>query len=270
MYLLVDIGATNTRLAVSRDEKSIGDPLIIPTNQNFKKAIGELRDTAKKLTSRKIKKVVVGAPGPFNKEKNKIVGSQNLPHWNGCPLKGALRRSLRVPVVLENDSALVGLGETVFGAGKGKSIVAYITVSTGVGGVKIVNGKINDNAFGFEPGGQIIDYRHNKTLEDLISGSAIEEKYHKKPYEIKSKKFWKDMAKILAFGLNNVVVHWSPEIIVIGGSVMKKIPIPDTSRYLKQILSGYGYKHFPLVKKAKLGNFGGLYGGLALLKNKKI
>jgi glucokinase len=50
-----------------------------------------------------------------------------------------------------------GLGEAVFGAGKGREIVVYMTISTGVGGARIVGGKIDASAMGFEPGHQIID-----------------------------------------------------------------------------------------------------------------
>ena len=58
---------------------------------------------------------------------------------------------------LANDSDLDGLGEATVGAGKGFNIVAYITVSTGIGGVRIVGGKIDVSTYGFEPGHQIID-----------------------------------------------------------------------------------------------------------------
>ena len=53
------------------------------------------------------------------------------------------------PIFLQNEAALEGLGEAVLGSGKDKKLVVLITVGTGVGGVKIVNGRFDDNLLGF-------------------------------------------------------------------------------------------------------------------------
>jgi len=88
-------------------------------------------------------------------------------------------------VFIENDASIVGLGEAVSGAGMGEEIVVYITVSTGVGGTRIVSGEIDEHAYGFEPGHELINMQDS--LEDLVSGTAVEERliksrmrFHKK------------------------------------------------------------------------------------------
>ena len=179
-----------------------------------------------------------------------------------------MRKIFHAPVFLENDAALAGLGEAVFGAGKGKKIVAYLTISTGVGGCRIVDGKIDENSQGFEPGHQIIFSDKNIiTLENLVSGTAIEKKYGKKPYEIFDVKIWNNVANNLAYGLHNVAVLWSPDIIILGGSMMKKIGIPveRVKFHLSKILNIFPKP--PLIKKSKLGDLAGLYGALAHLKS---
>jgi predicted NBD/HSP70 family sugar kinase len=119
----------------------------------------------------------------------KIAGgmSRSIPNWPSGyeKFKSDLAEKFgSAEIAVENDAAIVGLGEANWGAGRGFEIVAYITVSTGVGGAKIVNGKIDEHAVGFEPGKQIISTASSpdastgtsKTLEDMISGRALREK----------------------------------------------------------------------------------------------
>ena len=78
------------------------------------------------------------------------------------------------------------------GAGKGEEIVAYIKVSTGIGGVRIVDGKIDRNILGFEPGYQIIDPTGTLCpicdsaghLKSHVSGAALEARFNKRAYKI--------------------------------------------------------------------------------------
>ena len=179
----------------------------------------------------------------------------------------------RAPVFLENDAALTGLGEVWYGAAKGKKIAVFITVSTGVGGSRIVNGKIDANFFGFEPGHQILDIGacsgkicKDSYLLNRISGSAIKKRFNKKPEEISSKKIKDDLSRWLAIGLNNAIVFWSPEIIVLGGSIMNIIPLDKVRGHLRKILKIFPAP--PPIKKAALGDLGGLYGALILLKQR--
>lgn len=271
MYILFDIGGSKMRVAASSDCRKFSEPLIVRTPKNFKEGIRAFGALIKSTSpGKKIKAIAGGLPGYFDKEKTKIMGcAPNLNGWIGKPLKKKIQEITKSPVYLENDSDLVGLGEAVSGAGRGYEIVAYLTVSTGVGGGRIVNGKIDTGRFGFEPGNQYIDYKNKKDLEDLIGGRSVEKKYHKKPYEILDKKFWDKMAEILAYGVNNTIVHWSPDAIVIGGSMMKKIgiKIPRVELHLKKIMRAFP-NNLPKIKKATLGDFGGLYGAMARIRQR--
>src|SRR3989344_1426609 len=105
--------------------------------------------------------------GCLDAKKETIFHAPNMSKWDNRPLKKELQRALHTKnVFLENDTALVGLGEAVRGSGKGKQIVAYITVSTGINGVRIVNGEIDRSALGFEIGHQILDKNTRHTTEN--------------------------------------------------------------------------------------------------------
>src|SRR3989344_4103913 len=267
MHLLFDIGGTHTRLALTQDGKKFGQPVIIKTPKKYGEAIKTIQSVTEQISQKKkLESAVGGVRGILDRKKGSIFDTHILKNWSNKPLQGSLQKALGCEVILENDSAIVGLGEAVYGSGRGKKIVAYYTISTGVGGVRIVNGRIDKSSIGFEPGKQIIDFKNNKDIEDILSGRAIEKKYHKKPYEITNPKFWDEMAKILAYGLNNAIVHWSPDIFILGGSMMKKIgiPVPRVKYHLSKILEIY--PRLPIIKKATLGDFGGLYGALARIK----
>ncbi|MFH1354411.1 MAG: ROK family protein [bacterium] len=265
MYFLIDIGGTSTRLAISRDGATFDKPESMPTPQNFDEAMARIATLARKLSSRNNIKAVVGVPGPLDQAKTKILGAPNLPGWHNKPLKQKLEQELDVPVFIENDAALAGLGEAAAGAGQDYSIVAYLTISTGVGGTRIVNKKIDLNAIGFEPGHQIIISEQGKilSLEDCVSGTGLKNRYGKPAEQIADPAIWDKVARFLAYGLNNITVHWSPHCIVLGGSVTKSIPFDKLQNYFQQITTIY--PQLPVLKPAALGDSAGLAGALAYL-----
>lgn len=268
MYLLFDIGGTSMRLA-SSDGKKINRIIKAPTPKNFGAALKQFANLAKKLNIKSLKSAAGGLPGPFNKQTGRLLTPPNLPLWRGKDAAREFKKILKAPVLMENDAALGALGEANFGAGKGKNIVAYLTISTGIGGAKIVGGKIDANALGFEPGKQIIDFANQKTLESFASGNALQKKYKLLPSKIKNKNIWDKEAYALACGLANIIVLWSPEIVVLGGGLVLTGPLSLklVEQNLKNVLKIF--PKTPAIKKARLGDNSGLYGALALLKLKK-
>jgi glucokinase len=275
MYGYFDIGGTKTRVAVSRDGKSFGEPVKFDTPQDFEEGIHRISEELRKLSGDQVFLAIGGGiAGPLNHERTTLLMAPHLPQWVGKPIVEALLANVRTHhVYLENDSAIVGLGESHYGAGKGDAIMAYITVSTGVGGVRIVDGHIDRSSIGFEPGHQILDIDktmfpelHADEAEEIISGTAIAERFHKKAYEVTDPAVWEELAKLLAYLLNNVTVFWSPDSIVLGGSMVvgdPAIPVDRVAYHLDQILTIFPKK--PVVKEATLKDLGGLYGAMAFV-----
>lgn len=275
MYILFDIGGTNMRIAVTRDGESFGDPIVIATPKTFEEGMELFAHHARVLShGEKVKGVVGGIAGTLTRDKGTLIASPNLPGWIGNPLRGKLHDILGAAVHIENDSAMVGLGEAIYGAGRGFDIVAYLTISTGVGGARIINGMIDESSNGFEPGHQIIDPDNSlcpecegNDLESYVSGTAITKRYGVKPHEITDPEVWDTLAKFLAYGLNNTIAYWSPHVIVLGGSMMKTIgiPIEGVKKHLREI-----FRIMPdvtRIEKATLGDLGGLWGAIAYIKN---
>ena len=269
MYILADIGGTKMRVARSDDLRSFGEPIIMETPQSYEEGLKDLIDTALVLAEGKtIEAMAVGFPGVLSHDKQSILSSEHLSQWAGRMFANDIERGALTSVSLENDTALVGLGEATEGAGRGDSIVAYITISTGVNGVRIVDGAIDRTTLGFEIGGQYLSIDDKlSTLEELVSGAAIEKKYGKHPRELgKDSSLWEELAPIVAIGIHNTILHWSPESVVLGGSMMNEIGISVDSvkAHLETIMKKL--PKIPNIVHSKLHDAGGLYGGLARLR----
>jgi len=269
MYIFFDIGGTKMRVAASRDGEKIEEPRVVPTPQNYREGVEALCTITRELTgAAKIDAVYGGVAGPFDKDRSMALAAPNLPEWAQKPLKRDIEQALSTTVMLENDSALAALGEANFGAGRGYEIVAYMGVGTGIGGARIVGGRIDKNAIGFEIGHQIIS-EGGKRLHEYISGRTIQETYQKLPSEITDKEIWEHGARILAIGVHNMLVHWSPNVVVLGGSLVNDewgMRVGQVREQVKNIVKIY--PNIPEIKPATLKDYAGLYGALALLRQK--
>lgn len=251
------------RIARARSNEAFDEPSILPTPATFAEALTMIGVEVVSLTGgEKPARVVGGVAGALAADNDLLVRAPHLTDWMNRKVGSALAEAIGTPVELYNDADLATLGEANFGAGKGFQRVAYLTISTGVGGGLVQGGEIRRGRYTLEPGHQIIE--NGQTLEELISGTALEAKYNQKPYEIKDEAVWEEAARRLAVGLHNVIVFWSPEIIVVGGSMMKEIGIPldktiDHLRFIHKI-----YPELPEIRSGALGDQGGLYGALVL------
>ena len=276
MYLLFDIGGTKTRIAFSQDGYYFDDPFIFSTPQSYHDGISTILSIKEKnAPGNMFCAAVGGVAASFDRGGEKIIsGGKQLQDWLDKPIKHDLERAFGCPVHIKNDTMMAGLAQAHLGPAHGYKISVYVTISTGVGGAIIVDGKIDDNTFGFEPGWQIIDagnalcngWSEKGYLIDYISGKSIEENEHKKPSDINDEAFWNSRADFLAIGLHNITTMWSPEIITLGGSLMKSMSFEYIQeKYTESISKIFPYQQ-PILKEAAFGDTVGLHGALAYIK----
>lgn len=264
MYILIDIGGTNTRVARTDDKESFGEPIIFSTPQNFDEWFSILIGHITTLTNGEhITTIIAGMAGIFSPDHSTIHISPHLPEWQGINLKQKLGGWFNCEATIENDTALVGLGEAVFGSGKGFDIVVYLTISTGVGGVRLVDGKVDRNKFGFEIGHQIVN--DGKELEYYLAGSSHEKRFGKPSREIKDPEFWKEVDYYGGILAANTTMYWSPAVIVFGGPVVNDMHLDEVTHHAKIFTPMY--ETLPVFVRSSLGALGGLYGGMAYLKS---
>lgn len=278
MIIVFDIGGTHMRVAASADGAAFGEPIVLDTPADFEHGVTLLSETIHQLAPEAITTIVGGIAGPLDKQRGVITNAPNLSGWNNQPLRDRLAEEFHVPVVLENDTALVGLGEATVGAGKGNGIVAYVTLSTGVNGVRIVDGAIDRNARGFEIGHQIVSSEHINCptcnvpghLEGLIGGRSLEARFGKPPAQLKREdpKIWDDVLHYAAIGVHNMLLHWSPDVVVIGGGMSRDIEASVLEALVRSLMKIW--PTIPPIVPAKLGDLGGLHGGLELARQQSL
>jgi glucokinase len=265
MFLLGDIGGTKTRIVLSRNLKNIDEIFVFETKEKYK----DFLKIIEKLRERKIVKSCFGFAGNFDQKKEKLIYAPNLKDYEGKNLKKDLERRLKCKVILENDAVLAGLGEAYFGVGKNYKIFSYLTFSSGIGGAKFINHKVDENVFGFEPGHSLFLLNQKKykisilEVEDLIGGKNLEEIFKQKLEGIKNKKFWREITKLYALFLVNVSLFWSTEVIIIGGGISKRL---DFKVLNKNFQNFHPLKWKIKILRSKLGDLGVIYGGLAKIK----
>ncbi len=85
----------------------------------------------------------IGTPGIVNAGGRTVLGgAENIKGWEQIPLADIMESATGLPVCVGNDANLMGLGETMYGAGKGLSDVLFLTVGTGIGGAVVAGGKL--------------------------------------------------------------------------------------------------------------------------------
>lgn len=272
MYILLDIGGTSTRIGVSKDGQAIDDIKKIPTSTNFEEGMANIKSIAMDFTKNApITAIGIACAGPLDKAKTKILNAPNLKDYSQKPLKETLETTLNAPAHLDNDAALAGLGEATHGAGKNHNIIAYLTISTGIGGARITNKKIDTSASGFEPGHQIVQADGllcgcgvKGHLEGYASGSGLYAQHNMHAEEITDPAIWSTTAKWIAIGLNNTIMHWSPNIVILGGSLMKTLSTQEITSQLEALSPIITP---PPIEKAQLGDASGLYGALTVCRS---
>lgn len=144
----IDLGGTQLRAALVDGSGALRSRAAAPTDtaggpravlRQMQALFGEV---TRGIDAASIAGVGVSSPGPLDSAAGVVLGIPTLPGWVDIPLTNWLRDMLKLPVTLENDGVAAAIGEWHFGAGRGLSDFVYVTVSTGIGGGVIADGRV--------------------------------------------------------------------------------------------------------------------------------
>jgi len=204
--------------------------------------------------------ISIAAAGAIDFEKGLVTSSPNLPGWHDVSLRDIVKKKYKVNTFLINDASAAALGEQHFGAGQGINNLIYLTVSTGIGGGIIINGRLYSGASGsageighttIDVNGPRCDCGNIGCLEVLVSGTAVAKEAIRRITQggrsslieavggkienitaeevsiaaqegdsLASEVILK-AATHLGVGLANIVNIFNPEMIIIGGGMVK-------------------------------------------------
>lgn len=218
MYLGVDIGGTKTLLAVFDTKGRLVEQHKFPTPHDYNDFVNELTTSVQKLKKHDFKATGVAIPGKVDRKHGVGIAFGNLP-WQDTPIQADCEQILNCPVVVENDANLAGLSEAILIKKEYRNVL-YVTISTGIGGGFITNGKLDSHFLDAEVGQILLEHNGEfKRWEDFASGRAIVEHFGKKASDITSAQDWYVIARNIAVGLINLIAVLTPDAIIIGGGV---------------------------------------------------
>lgn len=265
--IVCDIGGTTTRVARAN---AIAHAVVFPTDPDPVGEAGRIAGAVASLGESSIEHVVCGLAGVIG-ESSIVHTAPNLPLYKGSRFRDALEQALQARVRIANDAYLGALGESLYGAGRGHEIVAYIAVGTGVGGARVVVQSADKARFGQEPGHMPIFHQGEvHELEEWIGGRAVAHRYGQSPKTMTDVVVWNELGAILGEALWTLTLTWSPDIFVFGGSMMLGSPGISLARAAEELSKhNHLYPRLPELKKAELGDFPVLWGAKVVAESEK-
>ena len=233
--LAIDIGGTKFTLAAfrgddmirreSRATDRVGGPM------SMFAAIEEIYVRWKADCELKIERCGLGFGGPVDFPTQTVTLSTHVEGWARYPLVDNVSRLVHAPVVMDNDANVGALGEAIYGAGAGFDPMFYVTLSTGIGGGIIIDGRIyrgHDSLAGeighmnLVPDGPACLCGSKGCFERMCCGLWLERDYGKTANELlQDEAFVKEYVVYLARGLKAAIMLLNPGRIVIGGGIAK-------------------------------------------------
>ncbi|MBI5906748.1 ROK family protein [Candidatus Saccharibacteria bacterium] len=219
MYLGIDIGGSKTLLAVFTNDGKLSKEHKFATNPDYRRFLDDLAAALKSnFADFEFDYACCAVPGRVNRKAGIAEDFGNL-KWHNVAIKNDVGRLVSAPILVENDAKLGGLSEALLVHKKYKKIL-YVTISTGIGGGIIINGKIDPVLADMEPGHMLLEHDGKlKKWEDFASGRAFREKYGKLASEINDQAIWKSFAANIALGLEELLAIIHPDVVIIGGGV---------------------------------------------------
>jgi glucokinase len=128
-----------------------------------------------------VKAIGISFGGPVSQDRQSVLRSNHVANWNGAPLVAELSRAFQLPAVMDNDGNVAALGEWWFGGQRQLDNLAYIQISTGVGGGFIFGRQLyRGGGLAGEVGHYLVDVNgpqcacgRRGCLESVCSGWAI-------------------------------------------------------------------------------------------------
>lgn len=142
--LAIDIGGTNTRLAVVNESFQIEQCVIKPTICHDKdKFMQNIIDGIRELNLKDVCCIGAGVPGVVDRKKGVILELPNV-HVQDIEFAKILKKETGLETYLRNDAEVACLAEAYAPKAKKFSRVFFITISTGLGGALCVDKVIQD------------------------------------------------------------------------------------------------------------------------------
>ena len=229
----------------------------------------------------------IGCGGPLDSANGVLIAPLHLPGWKDLPIVELATAAFDRPAVLENDATACAAGEHRYGAGRGAQNMVYLTVSTGVGGGVVIDGRLHRgrSGNGGELGHVTVDWHGRECrgcgrrgcLEAYASGTSIAERAREaglkdagaadvaaaaRDGDPVATRVWNETCEALASGITSIANLFEPEVVVLGGGVLRtgdQLLAPVRALVEEQV---FGPR--PKIVRTALGDAVGVVGAAAV------
>jgi len=260
--LALDIGGTKLAVGVVTDDGEVHAFLVEPTRRetgpdDVIRRLFELGERALRESGRGgVDAVGISCGGPLDADRGVLTGPLHLPDWIDVPIVDLARARFGAPAVLANDASLGALGEHRYGAARGARTMIYLTISTGIGGGAVIEGRLHRGAAGnggefghvlVRSGGRECLCGRRGCLEVYASGSSIAARAREAVAErgassalaalpeVRAEhvvaaaadgdplasELWDETLDLLGSALTDLVNVFEPDVVVLGGGVTR-------------------------------------------------
>jgi glucokinase len=254
--IAVDLGGTRVRSARLNDDLDMlmrHEELTL-AHEGVDATLGRVMNVIREVLptdGTSVDGIGISIPGPTNPFTGMVELGTNL-GWHNIPLARLVQEEFGVPVYLGNDANVAALAEAAIGAARGTRHSIFITVSTGIGGGIIVNGRmlLGVNGYAAEVGHMLLEIGGEvTTLEKQAAGPGLARKARQR-IEAGAKSLIFDLCEgqlddinggtvgraaqqgdalaleivehagyVLGLGVASLLLVFNPEIVVFGGGV---------------------------------------------------
>lgn len=232
----LDIGGTNTRVALINDKYVMESSLIVPTLvgntdmflDNVRKAVSSAIPNWDDVSC-----LAMGVPGRVRYD-GFIYALPNI-HVENVPLANYLAKTFNKPAYVINDAEVAALAEANVGPFKSAKSLYFVTISTGVGGALTRDGRLVNSSY--EAGHTMTSY-HGEVheFEHMASGTGLRRLCDMNSLNVAdakeffslvrnghpvAKAVYKDWIKMVGDWFEMINDAFSPEVFTLTGGVLK-------------------------------------------------
>lgn len=304
MIIGVDLGGTRIRAACLDDALNVltRDETLTLADEGPERVIERMIELIRRVWPQNEPVIGIGvsSPGPLDPVTGVVLAPPNLPGWHHIPLADRLRAVFNVPTYIGNDANVAVLAEAARGAARGCKHAIYITLSTGIGGGVLIDGRLllGHGGFAAEIGHMVmvIDGRERRfeqeaagpalarqarerietgavsQIRDMVQGdlSRIDSKIVGQAAQAGDPlalEIVQRAGRLIGLGLTSLLHLFNPEIIVIGGGVSKigALLLDPMRVAIRENVIYEGYIDRLRIENAALGEDVSIIGAAALV-----
>ena len=243
LAIAVDLGGTQVRAALVDTGGIIHNRAAVKTEAKAgpQAVLAQIVALVGEMSTPDVQGIGVASPGPLDTITGTALNLPTLKGFINFPLKAELQKRFALPVTLENDGIAAAIGEWRFGAGRGHDNLVYVTVSTGIGGGVIADGRVLRGRKGMAghighmilvPGGDLCNCGNKGCFEAYGAGPAFMARSRAQSvsgdvfasaaeHNPAAMALVKQEGEILGTGFTSLAHLYSPDVFIMGGGVSK-------------------------------------------------